>query len=110
GLAHQLLGARIEDTPVAERARNLPRWLAPAVLREWGQGYRMPHWMVPEMRHPLRALRALRQHWRNPIQGTVEVGGPFNDWPRLPFQVAACARRTAQFVAELPTWRRAETQ
>jgi hypothetical protein len=110
GLAHQLLGARIEDTPAAERARNLPRWLAPVVLRQWGQGYRMPHWMAPDVRHPLRSLRGLHHHWRNPIQGTVEVGGPFNDWPRLPFQVAACARRTAQFVAELPAWRRAGTQ
>lgn len=109
GLAHALLGARIEDTPVAQRGRNLPRWLVPTVLQQWGQGYRALHQMAPEMRRPLRALQALPRHWRNPIQGTVEVGGPFNDWPRLPFQLAACARRAAHFMAELPAWQRTET-
>jgi hypothetical protein len=103
GLAHALLGARIAETPVAERARHLPRWLAPAVLRQWGQGFRRSPLFLPELLYPRRALHAIRHHWRNPIQGTVEVGGPFNDWPRLPFQLAACVRRTAQVVAGLTT-------
>ena len=35
GLAHQLLGAEVDGTPVAERARHLPQWLVPAVLEQW---------------------------------------------------------------------------
>ena len=34
-LAHELLGAQIEGTPFAGRARKLPSWLVPAVLKEW---------------------------------------------------------------------------
>src|SRR5262249_11103226 len=38
GLAHHLLGAEIAGTPVEERARRLPRWLIPTVLRQWEVG------------------------------------------------------------------------
>ena len=101
GLAHQLLGARLDGIPVARRARHLPRWLLPAVLRQWGSS---EHYMnSPSMafclRHPARALRALRLRWPNPILATVGVGGPFNELPRLPFQLAECVSRTARFMA-----------
>src|SRR5689334_5504512 len=36
GLAHQLLGACVDDTPVAARAAALPRWFVPHVLKNWG--------------------------------------------------------------------------
>ena len=42
-------------------------------------------------------LEALVQRWPNPIEATLNVGGPFNDLPRLPFQLAECVRRTAGF-------------
>jgi len=110
GLAHQLLGARVEDTPVAERAQRLPRWLAPAVLRQWGRG-QMPHGarvpMMHYVREPAGALKALRLRWPNPIEATVHIAGAFNDWPRLPYQLGACVVRAAQFAAQLPgAWRR----
>jgi hypothetical protein len=35
GVAHHLLKADLAKTPLAERATNLPRWLIPAVLRQW---------------------------------------------------------------------------
>ncbi|HEY6046251.1 MAG TPA: nucleotidyltransferase family protein, partial [Pyrinomonadaceae bacterium] len=37
GLASQLLGADCKHTPVEKKARHLPRWLAPAVLAQWGR-------------------------------------------------------------------------
>ncbi len=51
------------------------------------------------LRHPTRALRALGLRWPNPIQATVGLGAPFNDLPRLPFQLAECVSRTARFMA-----------
>ncbi len=105
-LAHQLLGARLDGIPVAERARHLPRWLLPSVLRQWSVG---EHYMdsVPSMayalRHPTQLLKALRLRWPNPIQATVRVGGPFNELPRLPFQLAECVSRTTYFITQVPS-------
>ena len=105
-LAHELLGARLEGTPMAERVRPLPGWLLPSVLRQWSKD---EHYMdsVPSMayslRHPAQLLRALRLRWPNPIQATVGVGGPFNELPRLPFQLLECVSRTAYFMTQIPT-------
>jgi putative nucleotidyltransferase-like protein len=100
GLAHRVLGARLDGLPIAERARRLPRWLVPAVLREWGsarraQGARRP--MADTLRHPGTLLQALWERWPNAVEATVGVGGSFSAWPRLPYQVAECARRSARF-------------
>ena len=106
GLAHQLLGARLDGIPPEERTRSLPRWLLPSVLRQWSIG---EHYMdsVPSMayalRHPTQLLKALRLRWPNPIQATVRVGGPFNELPRLPFQLAECVSRTTYFITQMPS-------
>ncbi len=105
-LAHQLLGARLEGTPMAESVRPLPGWLLPSVLSQWSLE---EHYMdsVPSMaysfRHPAHLRRALRLRWPNPIQATVRVGGPFNELPRFPFQLLECVLRTAYFVTQVPT-------
>ncbi len=73
GLAHQLLGARVEHTPLARRAKNLPRWLVPAVLGQWGSRY-LRYTGKPVtayLRRPSGVLQALRQRWPNPIEATV---------------------------------------
>ncbi len=105
GLAHQLLGAEVSGTPIVERARNLPRWLVPAVLGQWGRG-QVPHGtrrpMSSYLRDPAGVLDALRVRWPNAIEATVGVHGAFNDLPRLPFQLGECLRRTGGFVAQLP--------
>src|SRR5205823_1383438 len=90
----------VDDTPLGERARRLPRWLVPTVLRQWGEGYQARGPMALHLRRPLTALAELRRHWQNGIEATISVSGPFNDWPRLPFQLRAAAVRSAQFLAE----------
>jgi hypothetical protein len=99
GLAHQLLGARLDDLPVAERARRLPRWFAPAVLEQWGKGSRPRTPIGALVRRPAGAIRELRHHWPNGIEATINVRGPFIEWPRLPFQLGAAVSRTVQFLA-----------
>ena len=54
------------------------------------------------LRRPAGALLELSHHWPNPIEGTVGVAGPFNELPRLPFQVAHALARTVQFSIGLP--------
>ena len=109
GLAHHLLGARIDDTPVRHRAENLPRWLVPTVLKQWEKPFAKNHGvarhlapMASYLRNPSGLLRDIRTRWPNPIEATVNVGGPFNEFPRLPFQIAQCIARTVKFASRLP--------
>jgi hypothetical protein len=53
--------------------------------------------MAAALRRPAGLLAELHRHWPNPIEGTVGVGGPFNELPRLPFQLAFTALRTLRF-------------
>jgi len=103
GLARELLSADISGTPVQARARNLPRWLAPAVLRQWGDASGMSQtanlsFSFPRrLRRPTALYQALREHWRNPVQASIEMNAPFNNVPRVPVQLAAAFRRVPDF-------------
>jgi hypothetical protein len=101
-LAHQLLDMRIDAYPIVSRVRKLPRWLASETLKQWErpivpQGRRIP--MKNVLRHPKGVVSALRERWPNGIEATVDVHGPFNNMPRLPFQLADCACRFLKFLA-----------
>lgn len=105
--AHQLLGARVEGTPVAHRLRPLPRWLVQTILKEWEtrlpsmrQRHRAP--IASFIHYPAGVMRGLRHRWPNPIEATVSMGASFNRLPRLPFQFGNCIARTARFAARLP--------
>ena len=104
-LAHQLLGARLDGVPLAERDRRLPRWLLPAVLSQWSKEdhYMDSPSMAYSLRHPAQLPKALRLRWPNPIQATVRVGGSFNEVPRLPFQLWECVLRAVHFITQVPT-------
>jgi hypothetical protein len=105
GLAANLLGARFPDAPWLKDAPRLPRWLVPAVLHQWGIGAGSSQHEALRKSLPYLVLRPrlliqeLRVHWQNPIEATVDVGGPFNELPRLPFQVAAALRRIPRLAA-----------
>ncbi|MFL6228860.1 MAG: nucleotidyltransferase family protein [Pyrinomonadaceae bacterium] len=107
GLAHRLLGAKVEATPAADEAARLPRWLVASVLRRWEspyvteqhpQKYRAA--MSSYLRRPAGLPAALRERWPDPVAATVSVRGPFNTLPRWPFQLADCFARASQFVTE----------
>jgi hypothetical protein len=106
-LAGELLGARIEDTPVAERARQLPRWLVPAVLRAWGAGRgahtrpRLAPFVLQNWRRPDLLREEFRLHWRSPVEASVALRAPFNEAPRLPLQLAATLMRVPRFAWRL---------
>ena len=109
GLAHQLLGANVEASPVARRAKNLPRWLVPAVLKQWEAPFALHHGqarhrapMATYLRHPSGLSRDVRNRWPDPIEATISLGGPFNNWPRLPFQLGNCVARAVRFLRRAP--------
>jgi hypothetical protein len=101
-LAHRLLGASVEGTPAAPRARSLPRWLLRAVLRAWdhceGTSHREPIFpaLARRLGRPGQLWREARSRWDRPIQATLEVGGPFDRFPRWPLQVAAVVSRASE--------------
>jgi hypothetical protein len=105
GLAHQLLGADVEGTPVANRARSLPNWLVPIVLHEWGMPMKTLPQLAVYLRDPRRWVRdfvkELSLHWPNPIEATLTLRGSFNQVPRLPFQVAHLMSRTAAVLPQV---------
>jgi hypothetical protein len=110
GLAHQLLDAKIEGLPIAARARRLPTWLVPNVLKEWEAPFAinqppMKHSepMSSYLRHPGGLLKGVRNRWPNPIIATISMRGPFNNWPRWPFQLGNCLSRSAHFLTQLPS-------
>lgn len=106
-LAHQLLGAKMDGVPEAIHNARLPNWLLPSVLKAWevramSKRHRTP--TSTAWRNPNQALKLdyLRSHWPNPIEATIGVNGPFNEMPRLPFQVGNCAARAFHFFARIP--------
>ena len=108
GLAHRLLGARVDDIPLAARPGRLPRWLEPTVLRNWGKEHRPLIPLAGHLSHPGRLLAETPAHWPNGVQATVALGRPFNDWPRLPYQLAASVQGAVRFVRDATRSRRAD--
>jgi len=105
GLAHDLLGAEVSGKREGESGklrltscpspltRELPRWLVPAVLRQWGRS------LSPNYREPaLPALFSQLTNWKEfageffsrldqPVRATVALRGRFNNLPRWPYQL-----------------------
>jgi hypothetical protein len=106
GVTHQLLGAQVEGTPIAQRAHNLPKWLVPAILKAWerrySSGYKPQQLMMDSLRHPGRFMESFKGRWLNPIEASVDFKIPFNEFPRWPFQLVKFMARSAHFITRLP--------
>jgi hypothetical protein len=102
-LAHRLLGADLGRTPWSTD-EVIPGWLAPAVLKAWERGghYSLTTRIALAETHPRRFLESVRIRWPNPIEATVRWGAPYNDLPRLPYQLLDAAVRGAQAAVEAP--------
>lgn len=103
-LAHELLGADISNTP-AENIK-LPKWLLPTVLKQWEHpgtiDHAPPELIMTSLRHPTHILKAIRDRWPDPISASIRMNAPFNELPRLPFQIANYIVTLARFVGRLP--------
>jgi hypothetical protein len=89
GLAHQLLDVSIAHTPVQGRAGNLPRWLVPAILKQWAT-YRPMEYMPPMtayLRNSKGVVAALRTRWPNPFESTLVLKKPLRRMPPVHYQL-----------------------
>jgi hypothetical protein len=95
-LAHELLGMKLDGVPSNGMSRT-PRWLAPAVLREWERPWRWPGGRPTiggtVLEHPGSLLREAARRWPGALESTINLHGPMNDLPRLPLQLAQLVRR-----------------
>lgn len=104
GLAHQVLGASVSGTPVEKRAKSLPRWLTTAVLEQWEKGPGMSFaenlsFSLPrKLLKPAALAQSFREHWRNPIQASVEMNAWFNESPRALLQFGSVFLRIPEFL------------
>jgi hypothetical protein len=103
GLAHHLLGANVQELPAAVRAGHLPSWLVPPVLKGWGTPCETPRQVASFLSHPIGLSRELLHHWPNPIEATMTVEGPFNELPRLPYQLGHVVSRATAMFSQLLT-------
>lgn len=112
GLAQQLLGAKADSIPEKLRSNRSPRWLVPTVLKEWGSAApsmigRHDASMLMHVRRREGLLVGLRHRWPNPIEATTTMSAPFNNLPRLPFQISNSLFRLGAFLTQLPrTWKK----
>ncbi|MEW6128175.1 MAG: nucleotidyltransferase family protein [Acidobacteriota bacterium] len=105
-LANQLLGAEINDTPVAEIKKPLPRWFVNAVLQNWQAAKGMKqislNAIVLSNQFSFREkLAELSYRWHRPIEASLDLQIPFNRLPRLPIQLAASLLRVPDFLDAL---------
>ena len=101
GLAHQLLGVPVGNTPAADRARRLPAWLVSSVLDGWG-GLCPVEYEGPELSPDAwgllaRAPKTIRQYWPSPVAASVHLRRPFTNFPRMPIQVVDALARLVRF-------------
>jgi len=105
-LAHELLGARIENVPERLRSHRVPAWLFETVLTQWSNlrpedqslaGQPRPLFAY-SLRNPRMLVRELGERWPDPIIATFNLRGQPNDWPRFPYQLGAFVARAGQFL------------
>jgi hypothetical protein len=108
GLAKRLLGANTEGVP-ARLKHELPAWMVDNVLRQWHKPFAIhqppmshPVPMTDLLRRPSGLVEGLRQRWPNPIIATISVNGEFNNFPRLPYQMANCLSRIGRLLFTTP--------
>jgi len=112
GLAHELLGVDVTDieaTPVAQRARRMPRWLVPAVLRQWSRcrnpnaaGMALPS-LARTLFEPRELFSQIYVRWDQPLRATVALGGKLSDWLRLPYQIGELILHSPEVPRQLST-------
>lgn len=95
-LAKSLLQTNLDGAPDSVSAKQNPRWLLPAVLKEWRvrsvyQRHKSP--LTSAWRRPLTTLRNIRNHWPSPIEATISLNSAFGERPRWSLQVGSCLMR-----------------
>jgi hypothetical protein len=87
GITHKYLGLDIENTPLSEEAKHLPKWLTRAIEKEWESTVKF-RYLHRSLNNPREFLDQVKKRFPpNPIQATIEMEGHFDDKPRIIYQM-----------------------
>lgn len=110
GLAHKLLGARIENLSLRREQTQVPAWLTQGVLEHWSRLFPADHAPIrpaPLMARNLKTgrniVKGVIERWPDPITATFNLDGRFDNFPRLPYQCAEFILLAMRYLTQLPT-------
>ena len=93
GLAHRYLDLEIGDLPFADRAKDLPKWLIPALEKEWESGVPLKS-LHTCLNNPKEFFIQVKKRIPpNPIEATIEMEGSFDNKSRLKYQFGSIIKR-----------------
>lgn len=100
-LAHELLDARIDDTPVLDNANKVPHWLRRSIVQCWNTrttgNMDGPNAPVPSPLKMVAFARAVRQRWPDPVSAAMRVGGRPETLSPFSCQLRWSLRRAAKY-------------
>ncbi len=100
GLAHRYMGLDLSDTPIKEKALDIPKWLINAVENEWSSETKaLPLENVIYDRKKLWK-QILRRVHPNPIRDTIEMEGSLDAKTRIFYNIGNTFKRI------MPSYRR----
>jgi hypothetical protein len=109
GLSQRLLGATVDQLPVEARPKEIPDWLVQNVLSHWSNLFpgdrlpmRPPLLMAKNLKRGRNIIRGTVDRWPDPITATFNLNGQFNNFPRLPYQLAAFVLMASRYLIHLP--------
>lgn len=93
GLAHKYLGLDLQNTPIDEKALDLPQWLTNTVEREWNSETRAVP-LETVIYDGTKLLKQIQKRLRpNPIWATVQMEGSFDAKTRFFYKVGNTLKR-----------------
>lgn len=100
GLAHHFLGLNLDDTPIKDDAKKIPRWMLKAVEKEWASEAQFRP-LDTIWNDPKEIIKQLPRRLRpNPIWATVQLEGSFDAKTRIFYQLGSF------FARILPSYKR----
>lgn len=87
GLVGKYFGLNLENTPIAEEAKNIPDWIIKTVEKEWEDDVKF-NYLHNNLTSGRQFIAQLRKRIPpNPIQSTVNMEGEFDNRPRIIYQI-----------------------
>ena len=104
GLAHQLLGARLDSFPYQVETLRVPERIISSVLKAWGCGhpdYSSDRPMNTYLRNPRGILKAIHLRWQGPLEAGIRWQSPYSRLPAVTIQLGDFSWRTARYAVRL---------
>jgi Uncharacterised nucleotidyltransferase len=97
-IAHEFLGLKVDDLPIAAEAGRFPRWIKRTVEREWKSDVRLQP-VATVAANPRKLIQQLRKRIPgNPIRVMIETEADIDREPSALYQLPILAKRIPVFL------------